>query len=343
MLNNEGVLLTDTEEIQKEALNYYETLFKDLPMDAEYTKIQEDKEKLCKTRLKICAQIRTEPWTIEDLEIALKNLKNGTSQDPYGYANELFKTEVAGHDLKVAIVKLVNKIKEQQKIPESIQLCNINSLYKRKGARNKFSSYRGIFRVTVVRSILDRLIYNDMYQIMDNNLSDCNVGNRRGRNIRDNLFVLNAIQNSMKRKSEDPVDIAIYDVMKCFDTLWAHEAINDAFDIGFQNDKLPLVFLASESASIAVKSSCGTSERRTINNTIMQGTVWAGMLCTSTLDKLGKLVYDNPTLAYKYRGQVVVPPLEMVDDVLTVSKCGTTAVAMNSLVNAFMTSKKTEA
>ena len=179
-----------------------------------------------------------------------------------------------------------------------------------------------------------------MYQTIDENLSDCNVGNRRGRNIRDNLFVLNAILNTAKRKPEEAVDLAVYDVKKCFDTMWSHEAINDVFDLGFQNDKLPLVFLASESANIAIKCSGGVSERKDIQNVIMQGTVWAGMQCTATMDKLGKIVYQNPDIAYKYRGKVVVPPLEMVDDVLTVSKCGVTSITMNSLVNSFMSSKK---
>ena len=72
----------------------------------------------------------------------------------------------------------------------------------------------------------------------------------------------------------------------------------------------------------------------------MQGTVWAGMLCTSTMDKLGKLLYDNPAMAYKYREKVVMPPLEMVHEVLTISKCGATSIAMNAVVNSFMTSKK---
>jgi hypothetical protein len=72
----------------------------------------------------------------------------------------------------------------------------------------------------------------------------------------------------------------------------------------------------------------------------MQGTVWAGISCTATMDKLGKLVYKNPSDAYKYKGKVVVPPFEMVDDVLTISKCGTTSIAMNQTVNQFMKSKK---
>jgi hypothetical protein len=234
----------------------------------------------------------------------------------------------------------MNKIKEEQEIPKTLQLCNITPIYKKKGKRNNFNSYRGIFRITVLRSILDRLIYNDMYEIMDSNLSDCNVGNRKRRNIRDNLFVLNATLNATKRKTEDPIDIGVYDVQKCFDTMWASEALNDAYELGFTNDKLLLVHLTNKHASIAIKSATGISQRTDIKDVIMQGTVWAGMLCTSTMDKLGKIVYENDHISYKYRGKVVVPPLEMVDDVLTVSKCGATSVAMNSLVNSFMFSKK---
>ena len=340
MENKDGVLLTDPIEIEKEALDHYKNLFNDLPIHSDYQEVKTMKENLFVNRLKACAKNKTDPWTMDDLELALKGLKNGTSRDPLGYPNELFKSKVAGRDLKEATLKLMNKIKEEQEIPKTLQLCNITPIYKKKGKRNNFNSYRGIFRITVLRSILDRLIYNDMYEIMDSNLSDCNVGNRKRRNIRDNLFVLNSTLNATKRKTEDPIDIGVYDVQKCFDTMWASEALNDAYELGFTNDKLPLLHLTNKHASIAIKSSTGISQRINISDVIMQGTVWAGMLCTSTMDKLGKIVYENDHISYKYRGKVVVPPLEMVDDVLTVSKCGATSVAMNSLVNSFMFSKK---
>ena len=100
------------------------------------------------------------------------------------------------------------------------------------------------------------------------------------------------------------------------------------------------MYLTNESASIAIKTSAGTTDRSNISNVIMQGTVWAGLLYTSTLDKLGKYIYDNPHMAYKYIGKVVVPPLQMVDDVLTVAKCGAASVTLNAVVNLFMSSKK---
>ena len=60
-----------------------------------------------------------------------------------------------------------------------------------------------MFSVTILRSILDRLIYNDEYA----NLTDSNVGARKDRNIRDNIFVLNAISNSVIKGNEDDIDI----------------------------------------------------------------------------------------------------------------------------------------
>ena len=41
-----------------------------------------------------------------------------------------------------------------------------------------------------------------------------------------------------------------------------------------------------------------------------------------------------------YKGVAAVPPLLMVDDILTISKCSPTAIALNYTVNAFMESKK---
>ena len=86
------------------------------------------------------------------------------------------------------------------------------------------------------------------------NLSDANTGARKGRNIRDNLFV-NAIMNSVKRGNEKPIDICAYDAEKCFDSLWTFECINDLYESGLQNDKLALLFAINKNAQVAIKTS----------------------------------------------------------------------------------------
>ena len=225
---------------------------------------------------------------MDNLNIVLGQLKNNTSRDPMGYSNEIFKPEHAGEDLKMAVLKMSNGIKRQQVFPVALSQCNISSLYKKKGTRKDFNNYRGIFRVTNIRSILDKLIYNDEYANIDENLTDINVGARRNRNIRENIFFINAITNNVRRRNIKDTDIKIYDVEKCFDKLWAKECYNDDYENNVKNDKLALLYTINKISKVGIKTSSGTTERITITDTIMQGTVWGSLLCTSTIDKLGE-------------------------------------------------------
>ena len=55
-----------------------------------------------------------------DIEEAVKHLDNDKSRDAHGWANELFREGVAGTDLKLAVLKLMNLIKYTQTHPEAI-------------------------------------------------------------------------------------------------------------------------------------------------------------------------------------------------------------------------------
>ena len=72
----------------------------------------------------------------------------------------------------------------------------------------------------------------------------------------------------------------------------------------------------------------------------MQGTVWGSLCCTASMDKLGQLVYNNSELLYKYKGEVDIPSLGMVDDILSIQKCSSDSMQANAVINAFVESKK---
>ena len=151
-----GNLLTNKGEIERRALEVYTERFKPNNIE-EHLKSYEDLEnKLCKSRLKLSKINKTNPWTIDDLNQAIKDLDNNKSRDAIGHANELLKC--AGCDLKLAVLKLMNHIKNTQTYPEALKYCNITSLYKHEGSHRDFNNYRGVFRVTVFRSVLDRLM-----------------------------------------------------------------------------------------------------------------------------------------------------------------------------------------
>ena len=141
--------------------------------------------------------------------------------------------------------------------------------------------------------------------------------------------------NSSKKGNADACDICVYDVRKCFDSLWMSECMNDLYEAGLTNDKLCLLYYSNLNAQVAIKTSTGVSERFNIQRKVMQETVWAGLMCTCTMDKLGKLAYSDKSLLYKYKETVEVPPLQMVDDIISALKCGSQVVTTNSAVNTF--------
>ena len=198
MLDPQGNLITSSRNLEIHLLNHYGKVLANRLIIPELTNLKTDKEKLCELRVEKAKNNKSEPWTKYDLEEALKSLKKGKSRVLNDMCNELFSSEHTGSDLKMATLVLMNKIKEQLVYPHALKACNITSIYK-KGKRNLFNNYWGVFRLTVLRNILDRLIYNDIYPIIDSNLTDANVGACKRRNIRDNLFVLNAISNSIIR------------------------------------------------------------------------------------------------------------------------------------------------
>jgi hypothetical protein len=334
MKGPDGKLLTTKSELQKNTMDHYKNVLRNRTINEELKEHQSEREMLCKLRLEQTKENKTSDWTKADLVKVLKELKNKKSRDPNSYINEIFNPEVAGDDLIEAILILMNRIKEEGVYPKALEMCNITSLYKMKGPRNEFGSYRGIFRVQAFRNILERLMYNDEYPTIDSNLTDCNVGARKNRNIRDNIFVLNAIMNDAVNGSKEAIDIAIYDVEKCFDALWVEECINDLYDAGLRNNNLNVLYLMNQNAQVAIKTPSGMTKRQNISNVVMQGTVWGSLFCTTTMDKLGKLKYKNEEMLFKYKGEVGVPALEMVDDIVDIQKCGTDAIKANGVLNA---------
>ena len=271
-----GNLLTSDKAIQKRALEVYNERLKGNNIEPRLKDLEDDTNTLCELRLKLCKSNKTDQWSMEDLKEVLKHLKKDKSRDPEGYANELFKEDVAGSDLLEALLKLMNLIKNKQQYPEVLEKCNITSLHKKKSKKD-FENYRGIFRVQILRSILDRLVYNDSYYTIDSNLTDGNVGARKLRSARDNIFVIGAITNSVVNGKSAPIQVQVMDAIKCFDKLWLQDCINSLYEAGLDNDQLNLLYIENNNAQIAVKVNGKLSTRINVKDVIMQGSIWGSL------------------------------------------------------------------
>ena len=152
------------------------------------------KNELWSTRLEYLKERKTSPWNMEELELVLKSLKNNKCMDPLGMINEIFKEGCGGNDLKLALLLLFNGIKAEQVIPALMTLANITAIFK-KGSRLNLGNDRGIFILTVMKKIVDKLIYVDNYEAIDKKMTDSNIGARRKRNIKDHLLIIHGIIN----------------------------------------------------------------------------------------------------------------------------------------------------
>ena len=240
----------------------------------------------------------------------------------------------------VSMVKMFNGIKENLKIPSFFQKVTITSLYKNKGPKNDFANQRGIFNVSKVRSILDKIIYEDVYKTIDDKLSQSNIGGRKGRNIRDHLFIVYGILTDVINGSCPTVDIQSIDIRKCFDEMWFEDAHNDLYDVKITDNKFALIAKLDEAANVIVKTPCGVTEEFELNKLVMQGSVFGPIKATTQIDTVGRDCRNYNQGMFLYKNVLSIVPLSFIDDCLGFSKCGSDTVELNAILNTKISSKK---
>ena len=270
------------------------------------------KTELWMSRLNNMEQIKTRKWNHEKLDAVLCSLRNNKCMDPNGMINEIFKAGCIGTDLKEALLCLFNGIKEAQFLPMFMTLGNITSIYKSKGSRSDLANDRGIFILTVLKKILDKLIYEDNYKELDENMTDSNVGARKRRNIKDHLLIIHGVINSVIRGDDECIDIQIYDIIKCFDAMWLEDSMNDIVDTlpeHKHNDEISLLYRSNMNNKVAIKTSAGLTERIDVPCVVQQGGTWGSMMCSNSIDTFGKKSIERGEHIYRYKKTTRILPL----------------------------------
>ena len=184
-----GNLVTSRLDLKKLYLETYTDRLSHREIKSELRDIYHLKTQLWCSRLTTLEKIKTKDWSWEELHVVLSNLKNNKSPDPMGIVNEVFKPGNIGSDLELSLLYLFNSCKANQRIPKHMTFSNITSIHKNKGSRLSLEIDRGIFIQTILKKVLDKLIYFDLVNFIDLNMTDSNIGARRKRNIRDHLYI----------------------------------------------------------------------------------------------------------------------------------------------------------
>ena len=337
-----GNLITSPEALKNLYLETYVERLRHREMRSNLTSNYLQKIELWERRFDYLKKEVTKDWSEKELLSALKSLKNNKSRDPGGLINEIFKPPVIGRDLQDALLQFLNGIKRDYFFPKDILKSDITSIYKRKGSRLDMENDRGIFGLSVFKKIIDKIIYQEKYPLLDSNMSDSNVGARKKRNIKNHLFMIHGIINSIVNGKGGCVALQIYDLIKAFDALWVADCMNDLWDTlppTARDDRLGLVFESSRTNLVAVNTAVGQTARVNIPEIAQQGGTWGPMMCSNSIDVVGKYAKENGQF-YNYKNMVEVIPLAMVDDLMAVASCGMQSIEMNTSINALIELKK---
>ena len=112
------------------------------------------------------------------------------------------------------------------------------------------------------------------------------------------------------------------------------------FEAGVDDDSLPLLYEANKNINVAVRTPNGLTSRENIKNIVLQGDVFGPLQCSVQVDTFGKECIEEEKNLYLYKGMVAIPPLAMIDDLISISHCGIKSVVMNSFLNSKSRVKK---
>ena len=143
---------------------------------------------------------------------------------------------------------------------------------------------------------------------------------------------LNSIIHLAIEKKE-AIHITFYDLFKCFDTLSLKECCNDLYEAGIRDDRLVMIYKGSRKNRVAINTPVGKTDRVDINEIVTQGGPLGPIMCSVQIDEIGKEALERNEYLYNYKN-VKIPPLAMMDDLATISKCGTESIESNAFINA---------
>ena len=99
-----------------------------------------------------------------------------------------------------------------------------------------------------------------------------------------------------------------------------------------------------EKCEVFVKTHWGSlCDKFNVENVEMQGGVLAPLRCSVQIDSLGKDYMsdlERSSNLYRYMNCITIPPMAMIDDVITITECGLNSLTINAAVESKINSKR---
>lgn len=268
LLSKDGLmLLKDKEAIANRWKEHYEDL-----LNSDTTPDMEALEKLPQQPIN---ESLGEPPSLEDVQDAIRKMKNNKAAGPYGIPAEVLKQ--GGPELLKHIHALLYKIWEEEKIPAQLKDALVVSIFK-KGDKADCGNYRGISLLSTTGKALARVLANRLTPLSESSLPESQSGFCPNRGTTDMIFI--ACQRQEKCREQNlPLYMAFIDLSKAFDSVNRQALWLVLAKIGCPEKYIRVLRLLHDNMSATVLSGSGDeTEPFRVDTGVKQGCVIAPTL-----------------------------------------------------------------
>lgn len=226
------------------------------------------------------------PISLDEIIQSLGNCKANKAPGDNGISSEFFKYLPNNWLLYMNV--LFNKIIEQEKTPKAWSNIVVKMLYKKKGDKRSFTSYRPIALVNTIVKIFTQTIHTRVIKWCDTNnkLPEWQSGFRADRSCLDNIYTLNTVIQLHLRKERGKLYALFVDFKGAFDNVRHDLLWEKLWQLGMSTKFIKIMADLYSKAEIKISDGVSTSETIKVTRGVLQGETLSPLLFALFLQDL---------------------------------------------------------
>ncbi|KAI5742924.1 hypothetical protein M8J77_012730 [Diaphorina citri] len=272
-------------------------------------------------------------FTVEKIKEVIKTLATKKSCGSDNIPAELIK--ILDNDSLFLITDIINSIYKTGQIPNDYLLSTFITLPKVNKAKN-CSQFRTISLISHASKILLQIIKQRINNIIEENLSETQMGFRAGKGCRDAITVMRILLEKNVEKNSD-IYAAFIDYEKAFDNVNHQKLIDILIKIKLPTADIRLITHLYWGQKGKVKTNSGVSEEFNILKGVRQGCIISPALFNIYAEQIIKETVENVHQGLLLNGRLI-NNLRYADDLVLLSSSRNGLIDL--LKNLFESSKK---
>ena len=230
----------------------------------------------------------------------------------------------AGPKWQAEMFLMFQRVYMSEKIPNEFMKTKLKQLYKRKGNKNKLSSYRFIHLKDWAGKMMEKLVMAKCQDVVAGAMPNMQIGGMKKRSCTEHLVSILTLAK-IKCKQGKGMLIQTVDCMKCFDKQLLTDTMFSAAKAGLHGKRLRMIRKLHEDTEISL---VGDQREKTavIKNSTGQGTNWAPAACSLSMGQAMKEEVDRFDETKMKLGDLKIEPFSYVDDTIRCADCHEGAV-----------------